>query len=193
MRHRLLLHRLGGLAWVVGLAVLAALMAAAPARAEVCPSYRVVQAAAASFNQAAASGSPRAFAAVLDRHADVSRLAMFALGPHRTALPASQRAEYVKLTRHFIGRFLAERAGSFAGAQPTFINCTSDKGFTLVDTKVGNQRVVWRVDRNRIVDVNAAGIWLSLQMRSSFVSVIQRGNGGIAALIDYLRNGRSLG
>jgi hypothetical protein len=30
-------------------------------------------------------------------------------------------------------------------------------------------------------------------MRSSFVSVIQRGNGGIAALIDYLRNGRSLG
>jgi ABC-type transporter MlaC component len=52
---------------------------------------------------------------------------------------------------------------------------------------------VWRLDGNRIVDMKVGGIWLSLQMRSTFVSVIQRGNGNPAVLIDYLRGGRSLG
>jgi phospholipid transport system substrate-binding protein len=193
MIHHLRDQRFRSLALAVGLAVLAALMAA-PAHAQSCPGQRIVQAAAASFNQAAASsGSPRAFAAVLDRHADVSRLAMFALGPYRRALPAARRSEYVQLTRAFIGRFLAENAYSFAGAQPTLIGCSSDQGFHLVDTRVNGQRIVWRISRNRIVDVNAAGIWLSLQMRSTFVSVLQRGNGNIAALIEYLRSGRSLG
>ncbi len=193
MRHLVRDHRIRSLVLAIGLAILAALLAAAPAHAQSCPGQRIVQAAAASFNQAAASGSPRAFAAVLDRHADVSRLAMFALGPYRRALPAARRSEYVQLTRLFIGRFLAENAYSFAGAQPVLIGCSSDQGLAIVDTRVNGQRIVWRIDRNRIVDVNAAGIWLSLQMRSNFVSVIQRGNGNIAALIEYLRSGRSLG
>jgi ABC-type transporter MlaC component len=184
---------LRSLAWLVGLVVLAALMAAGPAQAQSCPGYRVVQSAAASFNQAASSGSLRAFAAVLERHADVSRVAMFALGPYRRALPAAQRGEYVQLTRQFLGRVLAEHAGSFAGAKVVLLNCTRDRGFTLVDTRVGAHPIVWRLDGNRIVDMKVGGIWLSLQMRSNFVSVIQRGNGNPAVLIDYLRSGRSLG
>jgi hypothetical protein len=58
-------------------------MAAAPARAQSCPGDHVVQSAAASLQQAAATGSPQAFAAVIDQHTDVSQLAMFALGPYR--------------------------------------------------------------------------------------------------------------
>jgi ABC-type transporter MlaC component len=193
MRHHLFHPGLRSLAWVVGLAVLAALMAAGPARAQSCPGYRVVQSAAASFNQAASSGSPRAFAAVVERHADVSRVAMFALGPYRQALPAAQRGEYVQLTRQFLGRVLAEHAGSFADAQVVLLNCTRDRGFTLVDTRVGAHPIVWRLDGNRIVDMKVGGIWLSLQLRSNFVSVIQRGKGNPAVLIDYLRSGRSLG
>jgi ABC-type transporter MlaC component len=193
MRHHLLKAGLRSLAWLVGLAVLAALMAAGPAQAQSCPGYRVVQSAVASFNQAASSGSPRAFAAVLERHADVSRVAMFALGPYRQALPAAQRGEYVQLTRQFLGRVLAEHAGRFAGAQVVLLNCTSDQGFTLVDTRVGAHPIEWRLAGNRIVDMKVGGIWLSLQMRSNFVSVIRRGNGNPAVLIDHLRSGRSFG
>lgn len=191
MRHHLLYSGLRRLAWAVGLAVLAALIAASPAQAQSCPGYRVVQSAAASFNQAAASGSLRAFVAVLERHADVSRVAMFALGPYRRALPAARRGEYVQLTRRFLGRVLAENAASFAGAKVVLLNCTSDRGFTLIDTRVGAHPIVWRLAGNRIVDMKVGGIWLSLQLRSNFVSVIQRGNGNPTALIDYLRSGRS--
>jgi ABC-type transporter MlaC component len=189
-RHHFALARL---AWLIGLAVLAALMAASPAHAQSCPGDHVVQSAAASLQQAAASGSPQAFAAVVDRHADVSQLAMFALGPYRQALPDARRGEYVQLTRQFLGQFLARRAGRIAGAQLQIVGCSSEAGYAYVDTRAGGQRVIWRLEGGRIIDVNVGGIWLTQQMRSNFVSVIQRGNGDPAALIDYLRSGRSFG
>lgn len=189
-RHQFALARL---AWLIGLAVLAALMAASPARAQSCPGDHVVQAAAASLQQAAASGSPQAFAAVVDQHTDVSQMAMFALGPYRQALAGAQRSEYVQLTRQFLGQYLAKRAGSLAGAQLQIVGCSSESGYTYIDTRLGGQRVIWRLEGDRIIDVNAGGIWLMSQMRSNFVSVIKRGNGDPAALIDYLRSGRSFG
>lgn len=184
------------LAWLIGVAVIAALMAASPlspARAQSCPGDQVVQAAAASLQQAAASGSPQAFAAVVDQHTDVSQMAMFALGPYRQALADAQRSEYVQLTRQFLGQYLAERAGQLAGAQLQIIGCSSESGYTYINTQLGGQRVIWRLEGDRIIDVNAAGVWLTQQMRSNFVSVIKRGNGDPAALIDYLRSGRSFG
>jgi ABC-type transporter MlaC component len=189
-RHQFALARL---AWLISVAVLAALMAAAPARAQSCPGEQAVVAVAASLQQAAASGSPQAFATVVDRHTDVSQLAMFALGPYRRALPDARRSEYVQLTRQFLGQFLARRAGQIAGAQLQVVGCSSESGYTYIDTRAGGQRVVWRLEGGRIIDVNVGGIWLTQQMRSNFVSVIQRGNGDPAALIDYLRSGRSFG
>jgi ABC-type transporter MlaC component len=189
-RHQFALARL---AWLIGVAVVAALMAASPARAQSCPGEPVVQAAAVSLQQAAASGSPEAFAAVVDQHTDVSQLAMFALGPYRQALPEARHGEYVQLTRQFLGQFLSRRAGRIAGAQLQVVGCSSESGYVYVDTRAGGQRVVWRLEGGRILDVNVAGVWLTQQMRSNFVSVIQRGNGDPAALIDYLRSGRSFG
>ena len=193
MRHHPLQHRVALLARLLAVALVAALTAATPARAQSCPGDQVVHSAAASLNQAAATGSPQAFAAVVDQHADVSQLAMFALGPYRSALPEAWRVEYVQLTREFLGRFLAERAGSLAGADMQIVGCSADSGYTYIDTRVAGQRVVWRLEGNRIMDVNFGGVWLLPQMRSNFVSVIQRGNGDPAALLDYLRSGRSFG
>ena len=184
---------LARLAWLVGVAVLAALMAASPARAQSCPGEQAVHAAAAALQQAAASGSPEAFAAVVDQHTDVSQLAMFALGPYRRALPEASHSEYVQLTRQFLGQFIARRAGQIAGAQMQIVGCNSESGYAYVDTRAGGQRIIWRLEGDRIIDVNVGGIWLTQQMRSNFVSVIQRGNGDPAALIDYLRSGRSFG
>jgi ABC-type transporter MlaC component len=192
MNRHPLYHHAAGLARLFALAVLAAIMAAAPARAQSsCPGEEVVHAAVASLSQAASSGSAQAFSAVFDRHANVSEVAMFALGPYRKAMPSAQRGEYVKLTRAFLGRFLAERAGSLAGARLQVTGCSSDSGYTYLDSRVAGQRVVWRLKGGRIVDVNFGGVWLLPQLRSNFVSVIERGNGDPAALIEYLRSGRS--
>ena len=193
MKYLLLNHAPGRLAWLFGLAFLAALMAATPARAQSCPGDQAVHAAAASFSEAASAGSPQAFAAAIDRHTDVSRVAMFALGRYQRALPKARRSEYVELTREFLGRFLAEHAGSLAGAEMQIVACTEDSGYTYIDTKLAGQRVVWRLEGSQIVDVNFGGVWLLPQMRSNFVSVIQRSNGDPAAIIDYLRSGRSFG
>ena len=73
------------------------------------------------------------------------------------------------------------------------VGCSSESGYIYIDTRAGRQRVIWRLEGDRIIDVNAGGVWLMPQMRSNFVSVIQRGNGDPAALIDYLRSGRSFG
>lgn len=191
MRHYRLRDHLRPLAGVVGIAVLFVFMAVTSAHAQSCPDFRVVQSAAASFNRAASTGSPQAFAAALERHTDLSRVAMFALGQYRQALPAALRREYVQLTRQYIGRVVAEHAGSFAGAQVVLQNCSSDQGFTLIDTRIGRNPIVWRIAGNRIVDIRVGGVWLSLQLRSNFVSVIGRGNGNLAVLMDYLRSGRS--
>jgi ABC-type transporter MlaC component len=195
MKYHLMHPCLRSLALFVSLAVLAAFVAASPAQAQSrsCPGHQVVQSAAVSLNQAAASGSPQAFAAVLDRHVDVSRLAMFALGPYRSALPTARHGEYVQLTRQFMGRLLAQYAGSFTGGQPQVLGCSSNSGFQYVDTRVSGQRVVWRIRNGRLVDVNVGGVWFAPQMRSSFVSVIRRGNGDPAALLNYLRTGRTFG
>jgi len=193
MKNPLLNHALGRLALLFGLAVFAALMAATPARAQSCPGDQAVHAAAASFTQAAAAGSPQAFATAIDQHTDVSRVAMFALGKYQRAMPEARRNEYVQLTREFLGRFLAEHARSLAGAEMRIVACTEDSGYTYIDTKVAGRRVVWRLEGDRIVDVNFGGVWLLPQMRSNFVAVIQRGKGDPATLIDYLRSGRSFG
>jgi hypothetical protein len=99
----------------------------------------------------------------------------------------------VQLTRAFLGRFLAERAGSLAGAQLQILGCSQESGYTYIDTRVAGKRVVWRLEGGQIIDVNFGGVWLLPQMRSNFVGVIQRGNGDPAALLDYLRSGRSFG
>lgn len=193
MTYHRLHQALARLAFIVSFALAAALMSAAPAHAQSCPGEEAVHAAAASLNQAAASGSPEAFAVAVDRHTDVSQVAMFALGPYRDALPEARRGEYVQLTRAFLGRFLAQRAGSLAGAQLQILGCSQDSGYTYIDSRVAGKRVVWRLEGNQIIDVNFGGVWLLPQMRSNFVAVIQRSNGDPAALLDYLRSGRSFG
>lgn len=184
---RKLAHPLQRMAWAIGLALVAAVMAAGPVRAQSCPDADLVQAAASSLNQAASTHSPQAYAAVVDRFANVPSLAMFALGPFQSALPASQRDEYVQLTRDYIGRMLAQQAGSLAGSEVVIQNCYTQGQHAFVDTSVAGRRVVWRVGDGHIADVNVGGMWLAPQLRSNFVSVLQRGNGDIAALLSYLR------
>lgn len=193
MKHYPLHYGLARLAWLVALAIVAAFAAATPVHAQSCSGQQAVESAAASFQQAAATGSPQGFATAIDQHTDLSRVAMFALGPYRSALPDARRSEYVQLTRQFLGRFLARRASGFAGAQLQIVDCSSDAGYTYIESRVGGQRVIWRLEGDRIIDVNLGGVWLLPQMRQNFVSVIERGNGDPTALLDYLRSGRSFG
>jgi ABC-type transporter MlaC component len=161
---------------------LAPLLASGPANAA-CSGEGVVKAAAASFVAAKKAGTAEAFANAVAKYADITALALAALGPYRKELPANRQSEYVAKTKAYIGRFLLRHANLVGQANLKIDSCAGD----LVKTTAGSSKLVWRVSGGRIRDVQASGIWLANQMRAKFVSEIRRGgHDKIDALFRFL-------
>ena len=66
-------------------------------------------------HRAAASGSPAAFASAAGRYSDLRSLSLFALGQYRKDLPKSREAEFLTLTRKFIGDTLQKHGSGLRG------------------------------------------------------------------------------
>ena len=147
-----------------------------------CPGGALVLAAAASFQKAAAVGTPQAFASALVRHAPVSNLALQALGPYRKNLQAKRQAEFQKNALAFMGRFVAENAAGLRGANLKVVACRGN----LIESTANGRKVIWRVSGSQVLDVKVSGFSLSVQMRNKFVRVISQNNGDVGALIDFL-------
>lgn len=141
---------------------------------------------------AARSQSPAAFSGVASRYTDMTSIALFALGQHRGALPKGKRAEYVALTKGFIGRFMAKHASRFKGTGITVTDCSgSGRNMTVNARLSGGQKVVFKLYKTRsgflVRDLNVSSIWLAQQLRSTFTGVLRRNNGDVGALLRYLR------
>jgi phospholipid transport system substrate-binding protein len=149
-----------------------------------CPAEGLINAAGHAFMSAARSGQPNAFSNAANRYADVNGLALFALGPYRKNLPPNRKAEYVSLTRKFVGSFMAQYASRFSGTGITITNCVGN----LITTKLSTgQGLTFRLrGAHRIEDVNVSGIWLAQTLRSRFVGVIRSNNGDVGALMSWL-------
>jgi phospholipid transport system substrate-binding protein len=163
------------------------------ASAATCVASSFISGAGSAFMSAARNGSAGAFANAASRYTDLNGIAMFALGPHRSQLKKSQVAEYVSLTRSFIGRVMAENSSSLAGTGITVKDCSGGGGDLVVNTQLSNgKKVVFKIYKTkggyRVRDVNVSSVWLAQQLRSKFTGVIRKNNGDIAALFDYLRN-----
>lgn len=179
------------------LRLLAALMIAVtamslPVRAEVnCPAAAFVHGAGEAYDRAARAGSPTAFASAAARYSDLRSLGLFALGKYRKDLPKSREAEYLALTRQFIGRTLKKYGTGFGGTTLAITECKPSGGELVVAARTsGGTRVVFRLARRgggyTVRDVNMKGIWLAQQMRSTFTGTIAR-TGSIDGLLAYLK------
>jgi phospholipid transport system substrate-binding protein len=162
------------------------------ATAATCDASSFIAGAGGAFMTAARNGSAGAFAGAASRYADLHGIAMFALGPHRKLLKRSSEAEYVSLTRSFIGRVMAENSSRLAGNGLTVTDCSGDKSAMIVNTKMSSgKKLVFKVYKTkggyRVRDVNVSSVWLAQQLRSKFTGVISRNNGNIDALFAYLR------
>ncbi len=157
---------------------------AVPASAtyERCPGASLVQSAAKSFVAASQTHDPAAFAAAISHYTNVDGLALFALGPFRSALPPGRKPEYFAKTRAFMGRFFADHATRFANAKLQIESCADGQ----IRSVVGGQTLVWRVSGNRVSDVELEGVWLVTELRSKFVSIIRNGHGDIGSLFEFL-------
>ena len=157
-----------------------------------CDASNFVTSAGGAFASAARVGKAGTFAGAASRFADLHGIAMFALGPHRKLMPKSREAEYVSLTRIFIGKFMAENSSQLAFSGLSITDCSGGKGSMVVNTKLPNgKKVVFKVYKTRsgyrVRDVNVSNIWLAQQLRSNFTGVIRNNNLDIDALFAYLR------
>ena len=179
------------------LAALATLLAVtlatgSPALAEKCPAESFVRSAGQAYDRAASSGSATAFASAAARYSDLRSLSFFALGRYRKDLPKSREAEYLRLTRQFIGQMLKDHGSGFRGGMLEVIDCKTSGGNVVVSARnPGGSKIVFRLAKSgggyTVKDVNMQGVWLAQQMRSSFVGTISRA-GSIDALFDWLKS-----
>ncbi len=137
------------------------------------------------------------FQALLVDRADIPAIATFSLGRFARRLPESDRTDYYELVASYISSIFATHAIGLAGEAVTVTGSVkrSDRE-SLVSSKVkfasGRSLAVdWRVIQAdgvyKVFDVSINGIWLAIQQRSEFMSVIKRGGGTVDALLDYLR------
>jgi ABC-type transporter MlaC component len=154
------------------------------AAAAACPAESLVMGAGRAFTSASKSGTASAFLSAASRYADTRNIVLSALGPHRKKLSKGQEGEYVRLAQNFMGKFMSQYSSRFNTAGMKITTCS---GNTVTATAAGGRKIMFRVGGGRVQDVNVSSVWLAGQMRSTFVGVLNRNNGDINALLDYLR------
>lgn len=137
------------------------------------------------------------FSSILGRKADMRRIGLFALGPFARKIKGAQRAEYLRLVKRFVINVYFKRLVDFgkAGGKVKIINSISRPKDFIVSSKIAfndgrTVPVKWRLTRSggvRLFDLNISGVWLTLEQRTVFVSIIRRNNNDIGALIKHLR------
>jgi ABC-type transporter MlaC component len=157
-----------------------------------CAAAPFVLAAGMAYDQAARSGSAAAFADGVDRFSDMRAVALFALGRYRGQLPKAREAEFIRLTKSFMGRFMLENGGDFRVGKLQIVECTgSGANINVTARTASGNKVAFRIAKQgsgyTMKDMRASGIWLVQQMRSTFVGTISRNEGDIDALFKYLK------
>jgi len=138
------------------------------------------------------------FRVLMARNAAISAIGIFSLGKYKSKLPRAKRSEYFKLIEKFVAGLFVKYAKEFAGNR---IEVTGSKARSAKDIIVSSKvhfangkaplDVKWRLLKSgggyKIFDVRVLGVWLAIQQRSEFVSVIKRNNGDVNALLKFLR------
>jgi phospholipid transport system substrate-binding protein len=133
---------------------------------------------------------------VLHRRADVRAISLFALGTWRKKLPKNLSGDYIDLVVNYTANSFISYVSQFEGADVAIERSSSQGGFTTVDAKLtyaggDASQIRFRfadAGNPRVKDVNVRGIWLSLQLRERFSGLLDRNNGDIAELMEFLRS-----
>jgi len=136
------------------------------------------------------------FSAILGGNADMRRIGKFALGKYAQKLKGKQRSQYYALVKRFVLNVYFKRLTEFSrggGGKIKVLGSRTSKKGTIVSTNIAFDNgktiaVKWRLTKGlKLFDLNVAGVWLVIEQRTNFVSIISRNNGDIGALIAHLR------
>ncbi len=147
-----------------------------------------------------------ALAELVDKYVDERRVAIFTLGQYARRITDEQKEEFIPLFKKYATIVYQDALSNYSG-EHLVVTGSVDRSERdiIVNSKVANARpgdqwaeivVHWRVYRNRdgsmnVLDAGAENIWLALEQRSQFTSVIANNGGGqkgMDALIKQLRD-----
>lgn len=131
------------------------------------------------------------------RNADARATALFALGSYRRNANEGVLEQYVVAFRDYITAIyeirLEERKGAnlkVVGsldnkANDVTVNTEATDAQTKEPMKIGF-RLIGSTGNYKVVDVQVAGVWISIEQRDQFNAILSKNNGNVAQLVQHL-------
>lgn len=143
------------------------------------------------------------FRALLNNKANLKRIAAFTLGKYRRQLSPAELQEFQSLFETMITKVYANRLGSYEDQKIVVLGSEKKKDY-LVETELrfndGSDpiAIVWRLrqendGRITLFDLRVLGIWMALEQRETFLSILKNNNEDFNVLLDNLRQQISAG
>lgn len=140
----------------------------------------------------------KAFGDLVVNNANVKEIGYFTLGQYRRTATPEQLAEFTDLYKQYTRNFYESRLGGFNGESMDVTGSLVRSDMDVIVTSQfvmdadSNIPVNWRLEKSAgnyiIRDLEIAGIWLALEQRSQFTSVIANNGGQFEALLVKMRD-----
>ena len=139
-----------------------------------------------------------AFRTLLNENANLKRIAAFTLGKYRRQLSAAELQEFQSLFESMITKVYTNRLGTYEDQQIIVLGSEKKKKDYLVETELrfkdGSDpiAIVWRLRQEKdgritLFDLRVLGIWMALEQRETFLSILKNNNENFDVLLDNLR------
>ena len=139
-----------------------------------------------------------AFRTLLNEKANLKRIAAFTLGKYRRQLSPAELKEFQSLFESMITKVYANRLGTYEDQHIIVLGSEKKKKDYLVETELrfkdGSDpiAIVWRLRQEKdgritLFDLRVLGIWMALEQRETFLSILKNNNEDFDILLDNLR------
>ena len=139
-----------------------------------------------------------AFRTLLNEKANLKRIAAFTLGKYRRQISPAELQEFQSLFESMITKVYANRLGTYDDQQIIVLGSEKKKKDYLVETELrfkdGSDpiAIVWRLRQEKdgritLFDLRILGIWMALEQRETFLSILKNNNEDFDILLDNLR------
>ena len=139
-----------------------------------------------------------AFRKLLNEKANLKRIAAFTLGKYRRQLSPAELQEFQSLFESMITKVYTNRLGTYEDQQIIVLGSEKKKKDYLVETELrfkdGSDpiAIVWRLRQEKdgritLFDLRVLGIWMALEQRETFLSILKNNNEDFNVLLDNLR------
>lgn len=146
----------------------------------------------------------RAFSDLVVANTDIKGIGYFTLGRYRRVATEAELQEFLELFEQYTANFYKTRLGDYSGERLSVIGSvarsTNDVIVTSelrLDRSPNPISLNWRLVKSEknyaIRDLEVMGIWLGIEQRSQFTSVIANNGGRFTALLERLREKVSSG